>query len=1668
MKGFKFAFKRICSLGILSALFVSSISAQQLIDKEINESQQDGDPFVPPSAFTYNYGEMNNVQTDVTTLTTALMGDSIDPNTGTVSFTHTDISIPGNFDIPVALQRTMSDPDNWYKESLEVGNWSLAIPHVRGSYIRPIAGIPVSQVGDNSPWLMGMACSKTHRPSFSKVIGKVFGDKRLYTTGSHDYSNIRTISIPGKGSAQITIKNGVLTNSKNWKVDCLNKGSRNEGFLVTTTDGTKYKFRHKREIKSRKHHYLTKEEWRCGSDRNAYCEFPLHAPNDEAVTAFEALRRNQNAKMDNIHAFLQVTEIEDRYGNKVNYSYDSNGDLDKITSTDGREIDLTFTSGRLTSAEANGRTWIYEYERDSDLSLHMLAKVIQPDQLNWEFDYGKPGSLRFWSLLGLHTQTNPLMPYSCSSLGFGSFITITHPSKVSGEFVLSERCMGKAEIPKVENFNPFGQGKAFQSYVLPIHVQLFALHSKTLTFADGKEYTWSYKYSTNKGYFLGDNPLITERNKLSNFTNPSGPFIPLETKDKPEHMNATFITHPDGAVEVKYYDRRYGFTDGQLRYSAIFDENENIKMSKRYDYHEVTHCTTRPAIRKYGFSSQLTSPVQKSWVKSTPCPGWERFEQAHGAVQNQNIAAVSTIYYDGNSNSTYSETIDGYNDYDVPTRFSQKSDVAERYIGKTFIHDTNQWLLNQPSKVYVSDSEMNSATDGTLLSEIKYYSNSHASYPSMPYQEHWLGELRKTFKSYHMSNIGKNGKLKKVEMNVGMYSNKHVKRWVLFSDYKRGHATNVFVPQRYTAHNMHLSKIVDDNGWITRTTDFNGTHTHYGYDEMGNIAYIDYENDASADENWSDLRFTWISEDEPKRIVEHCELNAERTACSSLKMRTTENYDGFYRLVKSKSDDLVTNSNSRYQRFEYNFRNQTTFSSRPSINSSETKGTTVNFDALGRMASTKSTGFNTVYEEYLGNNTKRVTDGNGNQTTTQYLAYDRPSYQNALTITSPESVTTEMDYNLWGNIETITQSGLGKANQAVTQTEYRSYDANNNLCLIVRSDVGATALNHNSMGELIWQAQGVAYNPKTRACISKPNNLAVTMTYDNLGDLYSATYPTSNATPDVVHLRDNNGNLTMLTAGNIVQTYRYNNQNLLTRETVRIPGKSVYQFEHGYSAQKFPESITYPGGMKVSYAPNGFGQATTAEIPPVSGSLPYKFAHDVKYYANGQMRSFTYGNGIRHTQGQHSSSALPSSLKYANGGNAIVELAYSYDDNTNVTAIVDKVNSAYSLTNLRYDGLDRLIQTTGGSGIGSSVMRYDSFGNITYYKSKDRINHYNYSYNSNRLTAVASSGIKQKDYTSFSYDNRGNVTHNSHQEMEYNLANQMTSAKGSNSYLYDGFNRRVKQTDAKGTSYSVYSQSGTLLLRETNKGKISYIYLGGKLISKIGKSESPSSSSQHYAPFGSVIEGEKDAVGYTGHKFDTDVGLSYMQARYYDPVIGRFYSNDPVGFTGDITTFNRYSYVGNNPYIYIDPDGRSRKHSSKMTGASINFIISGYIMENSTPGSAVHTHASRVNAIALDQLTDGAVKNRVKIRKGTLKKIKDKQPRDSDGNMIDPNTKKPLKPGQVDIGHKPGNEWKKRKKMHKKKANTREEVIEEENDPDLYQLEDRSTNRSHKYEEKDK
>ncbi|WP_428240571.1 RHS repeat-associated core domain-containing protein [Gynuella sp.] len=84
---------------------------------------------------------------------------------------------------------------------------------------------------------------------------------------------------------------------------------------------------------------------------------------------------------------------------------------------------------------------------------------------------------------------------------------------------------------------------------------------------------------------------------------------------------------------------------------------------------------------------------------------------------------------------------------------------------------------------------------------------------------------------------------------------------------------------------------------------------------------------------------------------------------------------------------------------------------------------------------------------------------------------------------------------------------------------------------------------------------------------------------------------------------------------------------------------------------------------------------------------------------------------------------------------------------------------------------------------------------------------------------------------------------------------------------------------------------------------------------------------ENYMPYGSKVENQdlktNNRIGYTGHEHDPDTGLTYMQARYYDPVLGRFYAVDPVGFVEtNPLSFNRYAYANNNPYKYTDPDGQ--------------------------------------------------------------------------------------------------------------------------------------------------
>ncbi len=84
---------------------------------------------------------------------------------------------------------------------------------------------------------------------------------------------------------------------------------------------------------------------------------------------------------------------------------------------------------------------------------------------------------------------------------------------------------------------------------------------------------------------------------------------------------------------------------------------------------------------------------------------------------------------------------------------------------------------------------------------------------------------------------------------------------------------------------------------------------------------------------------------------------------------------------------------------------------------------------------------------------------------------------------------------------------------------------------------------------------------------------------------------------------------------------------------------------------------------------------------------------------------------------------------------------------------------------------------------------------------------------------------------------------------------------------------------------------------------------------------------EDYKPYGVRLRKEEAADAnqqwFTGKPHEEEFGLSYFGARWYDPVTARFTGIDPVGIDpGNIHSFNRYAYANNNPYKYVDPDGR--------------------------------------------------------------------------------------------------------------------------------------------------
>ncbi|WP_211369485.1 RHS repeat-associated core domain-containing protein [Pseudoxanthomonas kalamensis] len=755
------------------------------------------------------------------------------------------------------------------------------------------------------------------------------------------------------------------------------------------------------------------------------------------------------------------------------------------------------------------------------------------------------------------------------------------------------------------------------------------------------------------------------------------------------------------------------------------------------------------------------------------------------------------------------------------------------------------------------------------------------------------------------------------------------------------------------------SAVVNAQGWITSTTDENGYATNYTYDTMGRLASIAYPTGDSVAWNTTTLSFVRVTGTEYGIPAGHW-----RQTVSTGNARKITYYDALWRpLVTREYDTGNETATKRFQRFTYDHEGRATFASYPGTTDALSTGTWTDYDALGRVTSVSQDseqGLLTTLTQYQTGFKTKVTNPKGNQTTTSFMVYDQPSYDWPVAITHPAGAYTHISRDAYGKTTKIRRSNSSSptgGSLAVNRTyTYNSYQE---LCRSVEPETGATLMGYDAAGNLKWSAAGLSSSQacETNGTSTNVAHRRVDRTYDARNRLLTLSFPdgkgdqTWTYTPDGLPATVSASNPNV--ANPSVTEYTYNRRRLMTQERLSHQGNGSYWgIWYVYDSNGHLSSLTYPSSLSVGYSPNALGQPTRA------GS----YATGVSYYPNGAIKQFTYGNGIVHamTQNARQLPARSTDCTVAGAdclsGNKRLDFVYDYDSNGNV-AKIQSYDNAWRTRTMTYDGLDRLTQTVSPSQMfGTASYTYDVLDNLTRVNvsggAAARDHYYCYDGTTRRLSNIKTGSCSGSTVIGLEYDVQGNLSNKSGQIYSFDYGNRLRSATGKEWYAYDGHGRRIYSCSPTACGSQMYGFQGQLLyMNDSRNGKrTDHIYLGGSLVALRERPVSGSTVTvkyQHtdalgsatvmtdvnknfvektdYEPYGKVLNrGLRDDPGYTGHMEDAATGLNYMQQRYYDPMIGRFLSVDPVTAysNGDMRFFNRYAYAFNNPYRFTDPDGR--------------------------------------------------------------------------------------------------------------------------------------------------
>ena len=566
---------------------------------------------------------------------------------------------------------------------------------------------------------------------------------------------------------------------------------------------------------------------------------------------------------------------------------------------------------------------------------------------------------------------------------------------------------------------------------------------------------------------------------------------------------------------------------------------------------------------------------------------------------------------------------------------------------------------------------------------------------------------------------------------------------------------------------------------------------------------------------------------------------------------------------------------------------------------------------------------------------------------TEAPAYQVYAYDGAgrmVRSTNPDGTFAEVSYgdgyvvrtNEVGDVRTEYQDGSGQVGRVVewdgaaSRTTLYTHDALGRLIATVDSAGATSTSTWDSLDRRIQTCDpdlgcwSYGYDLAGRQTSSTDaRGVTLTMTYDAVGRPLRRTRPDGTAviwTYDQTGHGDGKGDRpTSVTWSTGNDSFTYDATGRVTSNTRCVLGQ-CRTTSWTYDALGRQTAVTYGDGEVVTTTYDSLGRLAAVPGYVTAATWNARDQLTAMTFANGTAQSFAYSA----TRGWLTSSSVTA------GATSLYQIAYGYDAAGRVTSSSSTTDALQNST-FAYDRLGRL---TAVGGAQAESFAYTPTGNIA---SSSTLGAYSYGTGKvHAVTATATSGA-------YAYDANGNVTSGGGRTLTWDADNRlatMSAAGGTSTYSYDPDGQRIARQTAAGTTRFY----GKLLEVGADGTVVKHVYAGPMVVARkstagtfwmhqdrLGSiklmTSATGTAARHYdySAYGRTTTTAGTAAnvrGFGGHEADADSGLVYMNARYYDPALGRFLSPDTmVPDPINPQALNRYAYAYNNPISNIDPTG---------------------------------------------------------------------------------------------------------------------------------------------------